>query len=51
MNDRANLNKDVQDKREWVTPELSTMSVEQTLSGVRNNLSETMSGRSNPPGS
>ncbi len=51
MNDASDVNKDLQAKREWVTPELSSMSVEQTLSGIRNNRSETMSGRSNPPGS
>lgn len=37
-----------QDKSEWVTPELSRMSIEQTLTGVRDNISETMS--SNPSG-
>lgn len=51
MNDSSGGSKDRQAKREWVTPELSSMSVEQTLSGIRNNSSETMSGRPNPPGS
>lgn len=37
-------------KREWSTPELSRMSVEQTLSGGRNIPAEMMSGNSNVPG-
>lgn len=37
-------------KGEWVTPELSRMSVEQTLSGSQNVPAESMSGRSNVPG-
>lgn len=37
-----------QSKGEWVTPELSRMSIEQTLTGRLNNPSETRS--SNPSG-
>lgn len=37
-----------QKKSEWVTPELSRMSIEQTLTGRTNNPSENMSG--NPSG-
>ncbi|MCL7939410.1 hypothetical protein M8009_03705 [Halomonas sp. ATCH28] len=37
-------------KSEWVTPELSRMSVDQTFSGGRNVPAEMMSGRANVPG-
>jgi hypothetical protein len=40
--------KEGQEKSEWVTPELSRMSIEQTLTGRLDNPSEEMSG--NPSG-
>ncbi|MDN3554783.1 hypothetical protein [Halomonas maura] len=45
MRDRKNK------KREWISPELTSMSIEQTLSGSMNVPAENMSGRSNVPGS
>lgn len=45
--------KEGQKKSEWVTPELSCMSIEQTLSGRLNNPSENMASVNNngrPPG-
>ncbi|WP_416137123.1 hypothetical protein ACM26W_11460 [Halomonas sp. HK25] len=50
MKQTSEVTQDTTGKSEWVTPELSRMSVDQTLSGGRNIPAEMMSGQSQVPG-
>ncbi len=53
MDNSAMTERDDRQKSDWVTPELTRMGIEQTLTGRINNPSETMSGNpsGNVPGS